>query len=1084
MGVVSAANSLIGGSPNDKVGFPGVTPLTNGHYVVCSRNWTNPSTVTANVGAVTWGNGTSGIVGPVSTANSLIGSTADDNVGASGVTALSNGNYVVRNPNWDNPSPPAVNVGAVTWGNGSTGIVGSVSASNSLIGSTANDNVGNVSVTALANGNYVVCSWLWDNPSPARANVGAATWGNGTMGIVGAISAANSLIGSTENDSVGLFGARALTNGNYVVVSPEWNNPSPVTESVGAATWGNGATGIVGTISASNSLIGSAANDSAGEGDVTALANGHYVVHNDDWDNPSPATSNAGAKTLGNGNTGTSGIITNANSVLGTALNGGGNLTFGYDASREQLVVGRRHSNIVTLMSEAGKVSLGSTLFTATEAAGVANITLNRTGGTNGAASVILQTTPGTATAGTGGDYLPIVGQVVNFADRESSKTVPVTLLGGNAANEANETFGVSLTTPVGVTLGSIASAKVRIIDAGDATIPGAPVITTPAANALVGVNAGGTMNATGTASDGKGIAMVEVQLNGGAFLPATLTNVNGTSAGWSAIVTPVTGTNTIRVRSTDTSGNISAVAARTFKATRPLVVRTSGAGTVTTGFVPTSFREAGTSFTLSATASATPAPGTLFAGWTVSGPNLTQMGIVPSALDRPSITFIFREGLQLVANFVPNPFTNTVTGTYKGLVQASYLLPDRPPFDNDGGPEDGTLPDNSTEGLLNVTLQSTGAFSASLTMDGLVLNFAGLIDQNGNARFGTARTLTMPVARTGKPSLVVAFKVDGAPVVGNFGTISGTVTAVDYRGEPTAVSIITADRAFYNGTTQLVPPQYLGPNNANGIFNVVFPARPVGDQPAGFQENWYPQGDGIGTLTITKAGVVTLSNCTLADGTVATASTTLSESLRTYLFLPLYSKKGYLSTRILLDNGNPQSDLAAEEVRMPSGNARWLRPAQNTHHYPAGWPEIIKVGLLGAKYNVVTGLSSLKSADGADAGDTGDNLQAPDADGNAALQLSDGQLEATLLKAANVSTADVVTKVPGNDPTFTLGITRATGLFTGTFRHTNETVPTFKGILYQKGTNAGGYGFFLTVPPAPITYTGESGGVSLIGKP
>jgi len=43
---------------------------------------------------VTWGNGTTGITGYVTDANSLIGLNNDDQVGTS-VTALSNGNYVV-----------------------------------------------------------------------------------------------------------------------------------------------------------------------------------------------------------------------------------------------------------------------------------------------------------------------------------------------------------------------------------------------------------------------------------------------------------------------------------------------------------------------------------------------------------------------------------------------------------------------------------------------------------------------------------------------------------------------------------------------------------------------------------------------------------------------------------------------------------------------------------------------------------------------------------------------------------------------------------------------------------------------------
>ena len=77
-----------------------MTALSNGNYVVSSPNWTNGAA--ADAGAVTWGSGTAGVSGPVSAANSLVGSTANDGVGGDGVTALSNGNYVVSSPNWNN----------------------------------------------------------------------------------------------------------------------------------------------------------------------------------------------------------------------------------------------------------------------------------------------------------------------------------------------------------------------------------------------------------------------------------------------------------------------------------------------------------------------------------------------------------------------------------------------------------------------------------------------------------------------------------------------------------------------------------------------------------------------------------------------------------------------------------------------------------------------------------------------------------------------------------------------------------------------------------------------------------------------
>src|SRR5207302_3415171 len=129
--------------------------------------------------------------------STLRGSTAGDVVGSSGVTALSNGNYVIRSQSWDNGA--IVDAGAATWGNGTTGVSGAVSAANSLVGSTASDNVGSSGVTALSNGNYVVASPDWNG------GLGASTWGNGSTGVAGVLSAANSLVGSTPGDPPGSY---------------------------------------------------------------------------------------------------------------------------------------------------------------------------------------------------------------------------------------------------------------------------------------------------------------------------------------------------------------------------------------------------------------------------------------------------------------------------------------------------------------------------------------------------------------------------------------------------------------------------------------------------------------------------------------------------------------------------------------------------------------------------------------------------------------------------------------------------------------------------------------------------------------
>ena len=314
---VDPSNSIIGTADNDNIGSGGVTALTNNNYVVASPSWDNAPTF--DVGAVTWRSGagpTSGIVGAV---NSIIGTSATDNVGSGGVTALTNGNFVVASPSWD--SGTAVDVGAATWGTGTGPTSDTVASSNSLVGSTDNDNVGqggvNVvggGVTALTNGNYVVTSPLWDG---AAVDVGAATWSSGTAGISGPVSSINSLVGTTADDQVGLDGATALANGNYVVDSSQWDRVAPAVADVGAVTWGNGASGLTGPVSVGNSLVGAIALDSVGFDGVTALTNGNYVVVSGSWHN-GITKPNAGAVTRGSGTGSTVGTVSAANSLVGT----------------------------------------------------------------------------------------------------------------------------------------------------------------------------------------------------------------------------------------------------------------------------------------------------------------------------------------------------------------------------------------------------------------------------------------------------------------------------------------------------------------------------------------------------------------------------------------------------------------------------------------------------------------------------------------------------------------------------------------------------------------------------------------------
>ncbi|MBK6725736.1 MAG: hypothetical protein IPG63_00520 [Xanthomonadales bacterium] len=298
IGEVSALNSLVGSTTNDRVSNSGVTALANGNYVVASMNWNAPGASSA--GAATWGDGMSGTTGVVSASNSLIGSTAYDNVGYN-VVPLSNGHYVASSSFWDHAG--LVDAGAVTWCDGFVGAAGPVNMSNSLVGGAMHDGVG--SVQALPNGNYVVDSGGWANG--ASADAGAVTWGNGLGGTSGLVSSANSFVGANSESIAGRV--RLLSGGAYAIVSYNWDDGAR--QDVGAVRWSDGLAAITGTHSSTVSLLGASTGDFFGA--IDDVGAGHFLLRSDRWSNGPAAFSGA----IFSGNGAATGLITSENAWVG-----------------------------------------------------------------------------------------------------------------------------------------------------------------------------------------------------------------------------------------------------------------------------------------------------------------------------------------------------------------------------------------------------------------------------------------------------------------------------------------------------------------------------------------------------------------------------------------------------------------------------------------------------------------------------------------------------------------------------------------------------------------------------------------------
>jgi photosystem II stability/assembly factor-like uncharacterized protein len=171
---------------------------------------------------------------------------------------------------------------------------------------------------------------------------------------------------------------------------------------------------------------------------------------------------------------------------------------FWYDRFTLVAVTYGRGMYKATTLPDTGLVSFQAATYTVSEGAGTANITVQRQGNITGAASVSYTTTAGTATAGA--DYTTTSGTLNWPAGDGSTKVIAVPIIDDTIA-EAAETFTVTLSNPVGTTLGT-SVATVTITDNEQGVFPPNCVMPTSGWSTPAGANAGWQV-ATDTASEG-----------------------------------------------------------------------------------------------------------------------------------------------------------------------------------------------------------------------------------------------------------------------------------------------------------------------------------------------------------------------------------------------------------------------------------------------------------------------------------------------------------------------------------------------------------------------------------------------------
>jgi hypothetical protein len=191
--------------------------------------------------------------------------------------------------------------------------------------------------------------------------------------------------------------------------------------------------------------------------------------------------------------------------------------------------IGSPNSATVTIAGGSsavvGTLQLSKSSYSVAQNAGTVTVTVNRTGGSSGAASVAYKTTNGTAVAGT--DFTATSG-TLKWADGDSAaKTFAVTI--SNAAPfSGNKTFSVALSNPSALaTVSSPGSATVTIAGDGAAA---AGSLELSSSTYTVAQNAGSltvTVNRTGGSSGAASVAYKTT--NGTAVAGTDFTTTTGT---------------------------------------------------------------------------------------------------------------------------------------------------------------------------------------------------------------------------------------------------------------------------------------------------------------------------------------------------------------------------------------------------------------------------------------------------------------------------------------------------------------------------------------------------------------------------
>ncbi|MHA3773558.1 S8 family serine peptidase [Verrucomicrobiota bacterium sgz303538] len=592
-------------------------------------------------------------------------------------------------------------------------------------------------------------------------------------------------------------------------------------------------------------------------------------------------------------------------------------------------------------------------------------------------------------------DYTPAIPQVVEIPANEKSVKVTV-----SAVNDQIFRTPRVLTVLVGddpnFTEGFTTFAQVTFREDDPAPDAKAPKVEIKAPVKGTKVTAPATaIPINGAASDNGSVAQVIYRVN---RLPWRL--ATGTTS-WSAdIIGDVAfGPNLLEVRALDNDGNESPIASQTFDyvQSRQLTVETVGSGSIRGD---SGVRSVG----FPVTVTATPAPGFVFGGWTDKDGTLLATA--------RTFTFSMPDAdLTLKGRFVASPFNGNppVTGIYSGVVHAATL---------------GT----ETSGFIQITVLSSGRFSGFLNFAGVRYPLKG--EFTGEGRYRGEIQRKFPLTRL---ALDLSLDVTAATTQ----RLTGTIASPDFT------CTVEAERAAFSASAPVSA-------DIAGRYTLHFPAlvSPTGTQP---------RGQGYGTLTLSKTGVVKWAGV-LPDGTRASQSVPLSKGNTWPLFLTPYKAGGVVLGSAVFVNGTGSH---------MNGTFNWYKaPSATDRYFGAGFSRENAV-IRGSRY-----VAPSRGARVLDSFNT-----APQNAGKVFFRegnLVNGTSNVEFDRALTLGTNNAVTITNPGAEQLKLTLSTGTGTFTGSFIHpVSKKKTAINGVVFQATGEA--YGLFLGTLPAGAGYqTGQ----------